>query len=79
MSILSQVASTAIGTKITADTAKAGLPGIAAGVIATRLMARSPLGILLVGGAWLGHKLWQKKRALDGAKRRSPAKRTQAA
>ena len=75
MSLLTKIASTALGTKITADTSRAGLPGIALGVIATRLMTRSPIGTLLVGGAWLGHKLWQKKREIDAAGSRTAPKK----
>lgn len=65
MRILGKVATTIIGTRIAAESGKAGLLGAAAGMIATRVIARSPIGALAIGGAYIAHKLWQKKKQID--------------
>jgi uncharacterized membrane protein YeaQ/YmgE (transglycosylase-associated protein family) len=65
MGMLGKIATTIIGTRIAAETGKAGLVGAAAGMIATRIITRSPMGALAVGGAYVAHKLLQKKREID--------------
>lgn len=65
MGISTKAAATIIGTRIAADTGKSGLLGVAAGMLATRVIARSPVGALLVGGTYVAHKLLQKKREVD--------------
>lgn len=63
--MLGKVATTIIGTRIAAESGKAGLIGTAVGMLATRLIARSPAGAVAIGGAYVAHKLWQKKRQID--------------
>ena len=65
MGIIGKAAATIIGTRIAADSGKSGLFGVAAGMLATRVIARSPLGALVVGGAYVAHKLLKKKREVD--------------
>lgn len=65
MGIITKLAATMIGTRIAADSGKSGLLGVAAGMLATRVIARSPMGAVLVGGSYLAHKLWKKKQEVD--------------
>jgi hypothetical protein len=65
MRILGRIATTIVGTRIAAETGKAGLVGTAIGMVATRIVTRSPMGALMVGGAYIAHKLIQKKRQID--------------
>lgn len=65
MRMLGKIATTIIGTRIAAETGKAGLVGAAAGMLATRVLTRSPLGAIAIGGAYVAHKLWQKKKDID--------------
>ncbi|HEX7782344.1 MAG TPA: hypothetical protein VF509_06025 [Sphingobium sp.] len=65
MRMLGRIATTIIGTRIAAETGKAGLVGAAAGMLATRVLTRSPLGAIAIGGAYVAHKLWQKKKEID--------------
>ncbi|RVT43879.1 hypothetical protein [Sphingobium algorifonticola] len=66
MSIFRKVAATVIGTRIAADTGKSsGVLGLVAGMAATRIIARSPMGALLLGGGYVAHKLLKKKREID--------------
>lgn len=63
--MLSKIAGAVIGTRIAAESGKAGLLGAVAGMVATRVIARSPVGAAMIGGAYVAHKLWQKKRQID--------------
>lgn len=65
MRMLGKIATTLIGTRIAAETGKAGLLGTAAGMIATRIITRSPVGAMAIGGAYVAHRLWRKKREID--------------
>ncbi|CAN5235094.1 hypothetical protein BH10PSE12_BH10PSE12_35470 [soil metagenome] len=65
MGMLGRIATTIVGTRIAAETGKAGLVGTAIGMVATRIITRSPMGALMVGGAYVAHKLIQKKRQID--------------
>ncbi|MDX3908338.1 MAG: hypothetical protein QHC67_00750 [Sphingobium sp.] len=65
MGIFTKIAATVIGTRIAADSGKSGVLGVAAGMLATRVIARSPMGALLVGGTYVAHKLLTKKREID--------------
>ena len=65
MRMLGKIAATMIGTRVASEAGKAGLIGTAAGMIATRVITRSPIGALMVGGAYVAHKLWQKKQQID--------------
>ncbi|CAH0352043.1 hypothetical protein BH11PSE5_BH11PSE5_14210 [soil metagenome] len=64
--MLRKVMASVIGTRIAADTGKSsGVLGVAAGLLATRVIARSPLGALVLGGGYIAHKMLQKKREID--------------
>lgn len=65
MGLIRKAAATIIGTRIAADSGKSGFLGVAAGMLATRVIARSPIGALLVGGTYVAHKLWKKKQEVD--------------
>lgn len=49
-----------LGARIAERSGKSGLLGGAAGLVASRVLRRSPMTALLVGGAWLGHKLYRR-------------------
>jgi hypothetical protein len=66
-----------MGARIAENAGKAGALGGVAGYVATRVIKRSPIGALVLGGAWLGHKLYKRnqERKLDTAARNAkPAK-----
>lgn len=65
MGMIGRLATTIVGTRIAAEAGKAGLMGVAVGMVATRLIARSPAGALFVGGAYLAHKTLKKMREID--------------
>ena len=65
MGTLTKIAATVVGARVAAATGKSGLLGVAAGALASRFITRSPMGALLIGGAYLGHKLWFKKQDID--------------
>lgn len=65
MGMLTKIAATVIGTRVAAATGKSGLLGVAAGALASRVITRSPVGALVIGGAYLGHKIWSKKKDID--------------
>lgn len=65
MKTLGRIATTIVGTRIAAESGRAGLMGAVAGAVATGLLRRSPGGALLVGGAYVAHKIWQKKKQID--------------
>jgi len=52
-----------VGSRIAEESGKSGVLGAAAGVVANRLVRRSPVAALAVGSAWLMHKLYLKKKA----------------
>ena len=55
-----KVVGSVLGASIAERSGKAGALGGAAGLVVSRLVRRSPLTALLVGGAWLGHKLYRR-------------------
>lgn len=66
-----------LGARIAERAGRSGVLGGAAGFMASRFIRRSPIGALLVGGAWVGHKLYQRgqERKMDEAARNAkPAK-----
>lgn len=66
MGMFRKVAATVIGTRIAADSGKSsGVLGLVAGMAATRIISRSPMGALLLGGGYVAHKLLKKKREID--------------
>lgn len=51
--------------------------GAVAGLVASKFVKRSPIGALIVGGAWLGHKLYkrnQERKFAAAAQAAKPAK-----
>jgi len=65
MGVIGKMATTIVGTRIAAETGKAGFAGVAVGMIATRIISRSPMGALFVGGAYLAHQVIKKMREID--------------
>ena len=49
-----------IGARVAENAGKSGKLGAAAGYVASRVIKRSPIGALVIGGAWLGHKLYKR-------------------
>lgn len=66
-----------LGARIAERAGRSGVLGGAAGYMASRFIRRSPLGALLIGGAWVGHKLYrrgQERKMDDAARNARPAK-----
>lgn len=55
-----KVVGSVLGASIAERSGKSGLIGGAVGLVVSRVIRRSPMGALLVGGAWLGHKLYRR-------------------
>ncbi|MGE4431117.1 MAG: hypothetical protein AB7E05_10310 [Sphingobium sp.] len=51
-----------VGARVAEQSGKSGLLGMASGLVISRIARRSPMGALVVGGAWLGHKLYQRNK-----------------
>ena len=49
-----------LGTRIAEKSGQSGALGAAAGLFASKFIKRSPIGTLVIGGAWLGHKLYKR-------------------
>lgn len=70
----------ALGSRIAEKSGQSGAVGAAAGLLASKLVKRSPIGALIIGGAWLGHKLYKRSQerkfeaAAQAAKPAKPAK-----
>lgn len=54
-----------VGSRIAEKSGNSGILGAAAGVVAGRIVKRSPLGAVVVGGAYVAHKLWKHKKMRD--------------
>lgn len=66
-----------MGSRIAERSGNSGAMGAAAGLIASNFVRKSPIGALIIGGAWLGHKLYKRneERKLEAAARAAkPAK-----
>jgi hypothetical protein len=63
--IIGKVVSNAVGSRIGTAMNGAGPLGAVAGMVATRLVKRSPVGAVIVGGAWVVHKLYLRKKERD--------------
>lgn len=59
--MLGKLISGFVGTQVAKDAGKSGLLGAVVGMAATRIVTRSPIGALTVGGAWLAHKMWKRQ------------------
>lgn len=68
-----------VGARVAETSGKSGLLGAATGLVISRVARRSPMGALVIGGAWLGHKLYKRgqerafEKAARNAKRVGPA------
>lgn len=49
-----------LGSSIAAESGKSGTMGAVAGMVASTVVRRSPFAALIIGGAWLGHKLYKR-------------------
>lgn len=49
-----------LGSTIAERSGRSGLLGGAAGLVMSRIVRRSPMGALMIGGAWVGHKLYKR-------------------
>lgn len=67
--VLGKAVAGVIGARIAEHAGKSGALGAAAGLVVSRIVRRSPVGAVAVGGLWLGHKLYQrhKERRFDEA------------
>ena len=54
-----------VGARVADEVGRSGVLGAAVGVIASRVITRSPLGAATVGGVWIAHKLWKRKKERD--------------
>ena len=66
-----------MGSRIAEKSGNSGMMGAAAGLLASSFVRRSPIGALIIGGAWLGHKLYkrnQERKLETAAKAAKPAK-----
>lgn len=77
--MLGKVMGSVMGARIAENSGKSGALGAAAGYVASRLVRRSPIGALMVGGAWLGHKLYKRNQERKFDKAASAAKPVKAA
>jgi len=51
-----------VGARIAESTGKSGLLGAATGLVVGRVVKRSPMGAMLIGGIWVGKKLYNRNR-----------------
>lgn len=67
--MLGKLVAGVMGSRIAENAGKSGAVGAAAGLLARGMIRRSPIGALMLGGAWMGHKLYKrnKERQLDAA------------
>lgn len=67
--VLGKIVAGAIGSRIAEHSGKSGALGAAAGLVVSRVVSRSPMGAVAVGGLWLGHKLYKrhKERQFEAA------------
>jgi hypothetical protein len=71
VNMLGKILGGVLGARIAERSGNSGLVGAAAGYVASRVVRRSPVGALVVGGLWLGKKLYSrnKERHFDIAAR----------
>ena len=60
IAMLGKVAGAVIGSRIAEHAGKSGVLGGAVGMVASRIVRKSPVGALVIGGAWVGHKLYKR-------------------
>lgn len=61
VTMIGKLVSGFVGKQVAQDAGKSGLLGAVVGMAATRIITRSPIGALTVGGAWLAHKMWRRQ------------------
>ncbi len=49
-----------LGSRIAEKSGQSGTMGALAGLAASTFVRRSPIGALVIGGVWLGHKLYKR-------------------
>ncbi len=69
--MLGKIVGGVLGSTIAERSGRSGLLGGAAGMVMSRIVRRSPMGALMIGGAWIGHKLYKRnqERKFDEAAR----------
>jgi len=67
-----KVVGSILGARIAERSGKSGVLGGAAGLVASGFLRRSPMAALLVGGAWLGHKLYRRNQEREANVPRAP-------
>lgn len=75
--MLGKVVGGFMGSRIAERAGQSGALGATAGILASRVIRRSPIGALVIGGAWLGHKLYkrnQERKFEAAAQNAKPAK-----
>ena len=68
--MLGKLVSGVVGSSIAAQSGKSGALGAAAGLVVNRIVKRSPLTALVIGGVWVArklHKRSQERQALEQA------------
>lgn len=75
--MIGKLVGSVLGTRIAERSGQSGALGAMAGFFASKYVRRSPIGALVVGGAWLGHKLYkrhQEREFEQAAKAAKPAR-----
>lgn len=57
------IAGTLLASQVRANTGKAGLAGVAAGLAFNMLLKRSPMGAMVLGGAFLARQAYKAGKA----------------
>ena len=63
--MLGKLVAGALGSRIAEQSGKSGALGAIGGLVANRIIKRSPLGAVVIGGAWVAHKLYKRKQERD--------------
>ena len=63
--MLGKIAGSIIGARLADHADRSSTLGAAAGLVATWFVRRSPVGALVIGAAWVGHKLYTRSRERD--------------
>lgn len=60
--MLGKVVSGFVGSRLAAHAGKSGALGAVAGVVINRVVSRSPMGAMVIGGIWVGSKLYKRRK-----------------
>lgn len=63
--MLGKLISGVVGSHVAEQSGKSGALGAVGGLVANRIIKRSPIGALVIGGAWVAHKLYKRKQERD--------------